>query len=114
MRRKMLAVAAATVVAATLGTAGTAAAAPTGTVATRAGNWVQVTAAHLRSSPTMWSTRLDTARYGQGIDLYCWRPGADSSPYVWFFAHPWGSRHAGWMRADLVHNGTYPHPSGRC
>jgi hypothetical protein len=77
-------------------------------VAISAINTVKVTDALLRSQPNIFSTKLDVAQRGQGIDLYCWvHPGGD---YIWFWAHPWGSRYTGYMRADLISWATYPSP----
>ncbi|WP_018687051.1 hypothetical protein [Actinokineospora enzanensis] len=76
-------------------------------------NYVKVSDALLRSQPNTRSTKLDVSQYGRGVDLYCWVDYTDTSRYVWFYVHPWGSRYTGYMRADLIHWGSYPNP-GRC
>ncbi|MFL6125472.1 hypothetical protein [Actinophytocola sp.] len=77
-------------------------------------NRVKVRDALLRSQPTRNSTKLDVSQPGRGLTLYCWVPGGSGDGgLIWFRTHPWGSRYTGWMRADLVHWGSYPNP-GRC
>src|SRR5262245_33180346 len=77
-------------------------------------NRVKVRDALLRSQPNRTSTKLDVSQPGRGLTLYCWVPGGSGDGgLIWFKTHPWGSRFIGWMRADLVHWGSYPYP-GRC
>jgi hypothetical protein len=64
---------------------------------------VRVTDALLRARPTTQSTKLDVSQPPRGVDVYCWADYSDPSHYIWFKAHPWGSRYTGWMRADLLH-----------
>lgn len=73
---------------------------------------VKVTDALLRSQPNTRSTKLDVSQPPRGVDIYCWHDYTDVSHYVWFKAHPWGSRYTGWMRADLLYR-TGPLPP-RC
>lgn len=77
-------------------------------------NYVKVTDALLRAQPNRTSTKLDVSQPGRGLDLYCYvYGGSGDGGLVWFKTHPWGSRYTGWMRADLLRWGSYPHP-GRC
>lgn len=77
-------------------------------------NRVKVRDALLRSQPNRNSTKLDVSQPGRGLTLYCWVDGGPGDGgLIWFRTHPWGSRYTGWMRADLVHWGSYPNP-GRC
>ncbi len=64
---------------------------------------VRVTDALLRAQPNTRSTKLDVSQPPRGVDVYCWTDYSDASHYVWFKAHPWGSRYTGWMRADLLY-----------
>jgi hypothetical protein len=86
---------------------------PTGPARAGALNTVKVTDALLRAQPNTSSTKLDVSQPGRVVDLYCWHDYTDSSHYVWFKAHPHGSKYTGWMRADLINWATYPNP-GRC
>jgi hypothetical protein len=115
LRRTSVAAAALTISAALAGTA-TATANVTGVgvdhmVSSHAAavNTVKVTDALVRSEPNTHSTKLDVVQRGNGVDLYCWVSGG-SGNYIWFRAHPWGSRFTGWMRADLINWATYPAP----
>ncbi len=76
-------------------------------------NHVKVNDALLRSQPNRNSTKLDVAQRGRGVTIYCWHDYTDSSHFIWFRVHPWGSRYTGWMRGDLIHWGSYPNP-GQC
>jgi hypothetical protein len=74
-------------------------------------NYVTVSQALLRARPNTHSTKLDVSRPGRGVTLYCWVDGGPGDGgYIWFKTHPWGSRFTGWMRADLLHWGSYPYP----
>ncbi|MGW4528386.1 hypothetical protein [Amycolatopsis sp. NPDC004378] len=77
-------------------------------------NTVKVTDALLRSEPNTTSTKLDVSQPGRVVDLYCWVQNPPTGAYyIWFKAHPQGSKYTGWMRADLINWATYPSP-GRC